>query len=106
MWQINGFGSNDQMPEDFDENGFLQIPYSGLSGSHAGQLFFPMQPIMTQAEDANGEGYMATTFQPENAPYNEASFIPNQYVIEKSQVRHWDLPLLLDSSNSETVTLL
>lgn len=85
MWSNNGFSSNGQFQNGFNnKDNFPPSPFGGPPGQS--QQYFPHQQPLMQYEDNNAEGFMNNDFQPEVGLYNEGSFMQNQFINANPQV--------------------
>jgi hypothetical protein len=105
MWQNNGFGSNGQFQNGFNnQENYPPSPFGASPGPPlAGQQYFPNQQIMMHYEDTNGEDFMSNDFQPEVGLYNEGAFMQNQFINTNSQVCFVDLDHFLADCVTTTV---
>lgn len=81
MWQNNGIQGHGNFENG---QGNYQLSYGGDDGfipfspGPQSQQYFQVQHLMPYTEI--GDGYMSGDFQPEAGPYNNESFMQNQYV--------------------------
>jgi hypothetical protein len=88
MWQNNGFGSNGQFPNGFNnQEKFTHSPFGDPPGRpSSGQQYFPNQQNMMQFEHTNGEGLLNTDYKPEAGLYNKGAFMQNLFLNANPQV--------------------
>jgi len=88
MWQNNGFGSNGQFPNGFNnQENFPSSPFGAPPGQPlAGVQYFPNLQNLMEYEDTNGEAFVKNDFQPEIGLFNEGAFMQNQFINANPQV--------------------
>lgn len=97
MWHNNGFGSNGQFPNNFNnQDDFPPSPFAA-SSSPAANGYFPLLLPVVQYEEANGTQF--NDFQPEVGPFNKDAFMQNQQIMSADvQVRFVETGLDLQDS--------